>query len=198
MLTKLFVVKEVMEFKMSKMSNSEYKAYMDNLDLLEGEKKELEYFVQKVVIGRGDGSKIDYLVREFIDGHDDPGRTTTLKNGLLVFTNINLIFIQETDYSRFVVPLDQLGGIGCFSYKDCSIIGVVTVDGFEYGFILWETEDSSVVQNPSVNELTKQIQVFGMEQKRLAIEAPVKICKYCGARNKIDQTRCVNCGTLLT
>ena len=188
----------MIEFKMGKMSNSEYKAYMDNLELLEGEKKELEYLIQKVVIGCGDGSKLDYLIQEFIDGHDDPSRTMTLENGLLVFTNINLIFIQEKDYSRLVVPLDQLGGIGCFSYKDCSSIGVVTVDGYEYGFLLWETEDSSVVQNPSVNELTRQIQVFGIEQKRLAKEAPVKICKYCGARNKIDQSRCVNCGALLT
>jgi len=172
---------------MGKMSNSEYKAYMDN-----------QYLIQKVVIGRGDGSKLDYLIQEFIDGHDDPSRTMTLENGLLVFTNTNLIYIQEKDYSRLVVLLDQLGGIGCFSYKDCSSIGVVTVDGYEYGFLLWETEDSSVVQNPSVNELTRQIQVFGMEQKRLAKEAPVKICKYCGARNKIDQSRCVNCGALLT
>jgi len=183
---------------MGKMSDSEYKAYMDNLELLEGEKKELEYLIQKVVIGHGDGSKLDYLIQGFIDGHDDPSRTMTLKNGLLVFTNINLIFIQEKDYSRSVVPLEQLGGIGCFSYKDCSSIGVVTVDGYEYGFLLSQTDDSSVVCNPDINELTRQIQVFGMEQKRLANEVPIKTCTYCRARNKIDQTRCVNCGALIT
>jgi len=109
-----------------------------------------------------------------------------------------LIFVQEKDYPRLVVPLDQLSGIGCFSYKDCSSIGVVTVDGYEYGFLLWKTEDSSVVQNPNLNELTRQIQVFGMEQKRLAKEGPVKICIYCGVRNKIDQSRCVNCRAALT
>jgi ribosomal protein L40E len=166
---------------MGKMSDSEYKACMDNLGLLEGEKKELEYRIQEFINGRGDSSK-----------------TTTLKNGLLVFTNFNLILIQQEDYLRLVVPLDQLSGIGCFTYKDHYAIGVVTVDGYEYGFLLWKTEDSSVVQNPSLNELSKQIQKFGMEQRRLAKEAPVKICKYCGARNKIDQSRCVNCGALLT
>jgi len=190
--------KEVIEFKMGKMLDSEYKACMDNLGLLEGEKKELEYLIQEVIIGRGDGSRLEYLIQEFINGHSDSSKITTLKNGLLVFTNINLIFIQQEDYQRLVVPLDQLGGMGGFIYKDQSVIGVVTVDGYEYGFLLWRTENSSVVQNPSQNELSKQIQKFGMEQKRLAKEAPVKICKYCGARNKIDQSRCVSCGAALT
>lgn len=167
---------------MGKMSDSEYKACMDNLGLLEGEKKELEYLIQEVIIGRSDSSK-----------------TTTLKKGLLVFTNINLIFIQQEDYSRMlVVPLDQLSGIGCFKEKDRYGIGVATVDGYEYYFPLWRTEDSSVVQNPSHNELSEQIQKFGMELKRLAKEAPVKICEYCGARNKVDQSRCVSCGAPLT
>jgi len=171
---------------------------MDNLGLLEGEKKELEYLIQEVVIGRGDGSRLEYLIQEFINEHSDSSEIRMLKSGLLVFTNINSIFIQQEDYLRLVVPLDQLAGIGGFTYKDQSVIGVVTVDGYEYGFLLWRTENSSVVQNPSLNELSKQIQKFGMEQKRLAKEAPVKICKYCGARNKIDQSRCVNCGATLT
>ena len=175
-----------------------YKAYMDNLGLLEGEKKDLEYAIEKVVGGRGDGSNLEYLIQEFIDDHNSPSKTMTLKNGLLIFTNINLIFIQERGYSRLIVPLDQLGGIGCFFYKDHSSIGVVTVDGYEYGFLLSQTDDSSVVCNPDINELTRQIQVFGMEQKRLANEVPIKTCTYCRARNKIDQTRCVNCGALIT
>jgi hypothetical protein len=53
-----------------------------------------------------------------------------------------LIFIQQEDYLRLVVPLDQLGGMGCFIYKDHYAIGVVTVDGYEYGFDLCRTEDS--------------------------------------------------------
>jgi ribosomal protein L40E len=183
---------------MGKMSDLEYKACMDNLGLLEGEKKELEYLIEKVIIGRGDGSELEYLFQGFINGSIDSSKTKTLKKGLLAFTNINLIFIQQEDYLRLVVPLDQLGGMGCFIYKDHYAIGVVTVDGYEYGFDLCRTEDSSVVQNPSHNELSKQIQKFGMEQKLLAKEAPVKICEYCGARNKIDQSRCVNCGAPLT
>ena len=190
--------REVMEFKMGKISDSEHKACMDNLGLLEGEKKELEYLIQEVIIGRGDGSRLEYLIQEFVNGHSDSSKINTLENGLLVFTNINLIFIQQEDYLRLVVPLTQLGGMGCFRYKDHSTIGVVTVDGYEYGFLLWRTENSSVVQNPSQNELSKQIQKFGMEQKRLANEAPVKTCKYCGAENRIDLFRCVNCGALLT
>jgi hypothetical protein len=183
---------------MGRMSDSEYKACMDNLELLEGEKKELEYLIQKAITGRGDGSNRGDLIKDFIDGHYDPSKAMMLESGLLVLTNINLIFIQEKDHSRIVVPLDQLGGIGCFLCKDHSSIGAVTVDGYEYGFLLWKTEDSSPIQNPSINELTKQIQVFGMEQKRLAKETQLKKCEYCGARNKIDQSRCVNCGAPLT
>jgi ribosomal protein L40E len=183
---------------MKGLKDSEYRACMDNLGLLEGEKKELEYLIEEVIIGRGDGSELEYLFQGFINGSIDSSKTKTLKKGLLVFTNINLIFIQQEDYLRLVVPLDQLGGMGCFTYKDHYAIGVVTVDGYEYGFDLCRTEDSSVVQNPSHNELSKQIQKFGMEQKRLAKEAPVKICEHCGARNKIDQSRCVNCGAPLT
>ena len=182
---------------MGKISDSEYKAYMNNIYFLEGEKIELSYLIQKVVIGRGDGSNIDHLIEAFMEGYDDPNRTMTLENGLLVFTNINIIFIQEKDYSRSVVLLDQLAGLGCFLYKGCSSIAVATVDGYEYGFILLKTEDSSLVQNPNINELTRQIQIFGMEQKRLAQGPAVKICKYCSAQNKADQTRCVNCGALL-
>jgi ribosomal protein L40E len=183
---------------MKGLTDSEYRACMDNLGLLEGEKKELEYLIEGVIIGRGDGSELEHLFQGFINGSIDSSKTKTLKKGLLVFTDINLIFIQQEDYLRLVVPLDQLGGMGCFIHKDHYAIGVVTVDGYKYGFDLCRTEDSSFIQNPSPNELSKQIQKFGMEQKRLAKEAPVKICKYCSARNKIDQSRCVNCGALLT
>jgi len=182
---------------MKGLKDAKYRACTDNLGLLEGEKKELEYLIDGVIIGRGDGSELEYLFQEFINSSIDSSKTTTLKKGLLVFTNINLIFIQQENYSRLVVPLDQLGGMGCFTYKDHYSIGVVTVDGYEYGFDLCRTEGPSVVQNPSLNELSKQIQKFGMEQKRLAKEAPAKICEYCGARNKIDQSRCVSCGAPL-
>ncbi len=182
---------------MSKISDSECKAYTDNLKLLKGEKKKLEYLIQKVVIGRGDGSKIDNLIQEFMDGHNDPNRKMALKNGLLVFTNINMILIQQEGYSRMVVPLDQLGGMGCFSSNDWLTIAVVTVDGYEYGFLLSKTNDSSFVQNPDANELNRQLQVFGMEQKRLAQGTPVEICNHCGARNNMTSTYCVHCNALL-
>ncbi|MCW3985171.1 MAG: hypothetical protein NWE91_02010 [Candidatus Bathyarchaeota archaeon] len=132
---------------MKGLKDTEYRASMDNLGLLEGEKKELEYLIEKVVIGRGDGSQLKYLFQGFINGSIDSSKTTTLKKGLLVFTNINLIFIQQEDYSRSVVPLDQLGGMGCFTYNNHYAIGVVTVDGYEYGFDLCRTEGPSVVQN---------------------------------------------------
>lgn len=183
--------------KMCKISDLEYKAYRDNLDLLRGEQKKLEYLVEKAVIGRGDGSQIDNLIQKFVDGHDDPKRKMALKNGLLVFTNINMILIQQEGYSRMVVPLDQIGGIGCFANDNWLTIAAVTVDGYEYGFLLSKTDTSSFVQNPNVNELTRQIQVFGMEQKQLAQEAPVEICKHCGARNNITSTYCVHCKALL-
>ena len=49
--------------KMSKISDSEYKEYAKNLELLKGEQKKFEYLVEKAVIGRGDGSKIDRLIK---------------------------------------------------------------------------------------------------------------------------------------
>jgi hypothetical protein len=64
---------------MGKMSDLEYKACMDNLGLLEGEKKELEYLIEKVIIGRGDGSELEYLFQGFINGSIDSSKTKTLK-----------------------------------------------------------------------------------------------------------------------
>lgn len=53
----------------------------------------------------------------------------------------------------------------------------------------------------SVQKLLKEVRE---EKKRLALAAvatgslPAMIfCKFCGARNKADQTRCGNCGALL-
>ncbi len=183
--------------KMSKISDSEYKAYTDNLGLLKGEQKKLVYLVEKAVVGRGDGTHIDELIRKFMNGNDDPNRKMALKNGLLVFTNINMILVQQEGYLRTVVPLEQLGGIGCFVSNEWLTIATVTVNGYEYGFLLSKTDTSSLVQNPNANELTRQIQVFGMEQKSLAQEAPVEICKHCGARNNITSTYCVHCKALL-
>ena len=107
-----------------------------------------------------------------------------------------MILIQQEGYSRMVVPLDQLGGIGCFSSNDWLTIATVTVDGYEYGFLLSKTDASSFVQNPTANELNRQLQVFGME-KQLAQEAPVEICNHCGGRNNMTSTYCVHCNALL-
>lgn len=181
---------------MKAMDCTEYAACMDNLGLLEGEKKELEYIIAGAIIGRGDGSELGPLFQRFIDGSIDSDKTATLKNGLLVFTNVNLIFIQQEDYLRLVVLLDQLSGMGCFAYGDHFAIGVVTVDGYEYAFDLYRTEVSS--GRTYYNEVSRQIQKFGMEQKRLAREGIAAICEYCGARNKVNQSSCLNCGAPLT
>ena len=184
------------------MKDSEHKACIDGLGLLEGEKKELQYVCNKEVVSTGWDGK--------------PKKEQ--KKGLLVFTSENMIFMQQvgfrsSNYTQAMrIPLAQIAGI---SYGRGLILKYIEFSvgtsgaSQKYKFIIWKgcEEHSNKADDPRL--ITQQIQnhlnKVREEKKRLAQEALAKgtlpqmiFCKYCGARNKADQTRCVNCGALLT
>jgi hypothetical protein len=83
------------------MKDSEYEACIDGLGLLEGEEKEMQYICFREIMSSGWGGK--------------PKKEE--KKGLLVFTNENMIFMQQagwrnSDYTQALrFPLGQIAGI---------------------------------------------------------------------------------------
>ncbi|MCK4477041.1 hypothetical protein KAU88_00730 [Candidatus Bathyarchaeota archaeon] len=180
---------------MQGMKDSEYKACIGCLGLVEGEEIELQYvcsFAPPVLLP-SERFKLDL-------------------KGLLVFTNDNMIFIEKAGLfvSRFgqraKVPLEQITGL---LLRRISVIGIlalrIVVDlGTQEG-----EYTVGKVKGKRIEEVKEEIQKLlteaRQEKKRLAQEAlargtiPAMIfCKYCDARNKADQTKCANCGAVLT
>jgi len=183
------------------MKDSEYKSCIDGLGLLEGEEKKLQYVSFREIISTGWNGKA----------------RKKSKKGLLVFTNDNMIFMQQegawsSNYTQALrIPLEQIAGIsyGGRVMKHISVLVGKAGASQTYAFNPWKgcKENSNQVSDAKLvtQEIQNHLNHVRQEKKRLAQEALAKgtvpamiFCKYCGARNKADQTRCVNCGATLT
>lgn len=181
------------------MSKSEYEASMNNLGLLEGEEIRLQYVIAFRRVFRKSAITQSGLKEE-------------AKKGLLVFTNNNLIFMQQegiwsSNYSQALrIPLENITGLESGGTLVKHIRVRVGVGGapeeHEFNFRSDWTDGNIHEIREEIEELLKEVR---QEKKRLAQEAlatgtvPAMIfCKYCGARNKADQSRCLSCGAPLT
>ena len=181
---------------MKGMKESEYKACIDNLGLLEGEeiKCQLVCFRQEVGAPSIWGGQQEMKNRK----------------GLLVFTNDNMIFMQQegawsSDYSQALrFSLEDISGVSGnegFTRRLRILIG--GKGNSEYHDFLPFRGYGKVKEIRS--SIMKTLQEVREEKKQFAQEALIKgtiptmiFCKYCGARNKSEKSHCVNCGAILT
>jgi hypothetical protein len=181
------------------MNDSEYKACAQGIGLLEGEELRLQYV----------------CYREILATTWDGKPKKEQKKGLLVLTNDNLIFMQQqgawsSNYSQSLrIPLEQIVGLSCGGHIIKHITFEVGVGASQpYTFGIWKgcEEHSEGIDEAQI--IMEKIQTLlnntRAEKKRIAQKAllthvlPAMIfCRYCGARNKADQTKCSNCGALL-
>ena len=185
------------------MTDSEYKACMDNLGLLEGEELRLQYVCFRNVM-----SPPSAIRKLFVD---DGAPRMENKKGLLVFTNDNIIFMQQegswsSNYAQALrIPLKQISGVvsgGTFIPHIRISVGVGGASE-QHEFATFQSANKPIHEvRADIEKLLKEVR---QEKKRLAQEALVRgtvpamiFCKFCGARNRADQSRCVNCGAPLT
>jgi hypothetical protein len=134
------------------------------------------------------------------------------KNGVLLFTNDNMIFIQQEgiwspNFAQALrIPLEQIIGVvsgGTFMKHIRITIGTGGVtQQYEFANLSGTKREQEIHEvRADIENLLKQVRE---EKKRLAQEALTKgtvpqmiFCKYCGARNKSDRSTCANCGALL-
>jgi len=128
-------------------------------------------------------------------------------NGLLAFTNYDMIFMEAESSVR---------GIGCHQYLR---VPLDAITGISRGTLFEDLKIStSTSPQPQTFSLGKGTNAAGItdaiekllnevrqERKRLAKAALVKdampvmiFCKFCGARNKPDRSSCERCGAPLT
>jgi len=180
-----------------KMKDSEYQSCINGLGLLEGEEVKLHFVV----------------FRQYISQPIGVFTTTTRmeqKKGLLVFTNDNMIFMQQegawsSKYSQALrIPLENITGL----FSEGTLIKHLKISVGNMGFLQQEQFLPFVGQGNideirlSIERLLREVR---QEKKRLAQEAMSKgtvpamiFCKYCGTRNKADQSRCANCAAVLS
>lgn len=178
---------------MKGMSDNEYKACIDNLGLLEEETAKLEYICRRTTW------RMSSLTSK---------REEYAYKGLLVFTDENLIFMQQegafsSNYSQALrIPLEQIIGLSTGGMLIKHLIIKTVNEEFKFAYF-------NIGKNPPIHEIRKNIEellkVTREKRKRIAQEnlskrtVPAMIfCKYCGARNKADKSQCANCGAVLT
>jgi len=183
------------------MKDSEYKACIDGLGLLQGEEKKLQYAYARDITSSGWNGKPKKEV----------------KAGLLVFTNDNMIFMQRESFWRgnytqaLRIPLEQIAGIsyGGLVLKHIDILVGTSGTSQTHRFTIWKGCEEHTDRIDDAQLIAERIQnhlkIVREEKKLLAREAiakgtlpPMIFCKYCGARNKADQSHYVNCGAVLT
>lgn len=183
------------------MKESEYKSCTDALGLLEGEDKRLQYVCFRGIVSVGWDGKPQKKEHK----------------GLLVFTNDNMIFMQQvgfrgTDYTQALrFPLEQIAGIsfgkGLILQHIVVTVGTTGMSQM-HQFTIWKgcEEHSDGIDDARiiVQKIQDHLKRVREEKRRLAQESLVKgtvptmiFCRYCGARNKADQAKCINCGALL-
>jgi hypothetical protein len=185
------------------MTESEDEACMNNLGLLEGEKVRLRYVCFRHVM-----SPPSAIRQLFVD---DGSPRMESKKGLLVFTNDNMVFMQQegtwsSNYAQALrVPLENISGVVSGGTMITHIRVLVGVGGSseQHEFATFQSEDKPIhMVRADIEKLLKETR---QERKRLAQEAitrgtvPTMIfCKFCGTRNKADQSHCGSCGAPLT
>jgi hypothetical protein len=133
------------------------------------------------------------------------------KKGLLVFTNDNMVFMQQegtwsSNYAQALrVPLENISGVVSGGTMITHIRVLVGVGGSseQHEFATFQSAGKPIhMVRSDIENLLKE---FRQERKRLAQEAitrgtvPTMIfCKFCGTRNKADQSHCGSCGAPLT
>jgi ribosomal protein L40E len=184
------------------MKESEYKSCIDALGLLEGEEKRLQHVCYRGIVAVGwDGKpqKKEY-------------------KGLLVFTNDNMIFMQQVGFrsdsytQALRIPLEQIAGM---SYGKGLVLQHIIVSVGTAGvsqthqFTIWKgcEEHSGGIDDAKLitQKIQDHLKSIREEKRKIAEQAIAKgtlptmvFCRYCGARNKSEQTKCVNCGALLS
>jgi hypothetical protein len=178
---------------------SEYKTCVDGLGLLTGEELRLQYV----------------CFREILATTWDGKPKKEQKKGLLCLTNDNLIFMQQqgawsSNYSQALrIPLEQIVGMSCGGHLIKHItfeIGIGAIQSHTFG--IWKGCEEHSEGIDDAQDIMQRIQnllnITRAEKKRIVQETllkgalPVMIfCRYCGGRNKADQTKCSNCGALL-
>jgi len=178
---------------MKGMTDKEYKTCINNMGLLGEETIKLQYVCRKSSwrMSSVTGKQEEYL-----------------NKGLLVFTNENLIFMQQdgafsSNYSQALrIPIEQIVGIFTGGAILKHVVIKTTHEEHKFGYF-------NIGKNPPIHQIRADIEellkTVRAERKRSAQESLTKgtvpamiFCKYCGARNKADQSRCANCGAVLT
>ena len=181
-----------------KLTASVYQACIDGLDLLEGEEIRLKYGCVRR----------NYKTPSLFS---NKGYGTAAFKGLLVFTNDNMIFMQQdrlwsSNYSQALrIPLEQISGVLSGGIIAPHIRIIVGFSGNSETHEFLNFFDTKEKVHEIKTKIEKLLTAVRQEKKRLAQEALAKgtnpamiFCRFCGARNKSDQSICVNCGAPLT
>jgi hypothetical protein len=134
------------------------------------------------------------------------------KKGLLVFTTDNMIFMQQEGGSDFAqaprFPLESISGLvtGGILIKNIRIAVGVGGASEQHEFAGFQSVITRQQQIQDVRaEIERLLKVSREEKKRLAVEAMQKgtvptmvFYRFCGSRNKSDNSNCANCGAILT
>jgi hypothetical protein len=182
--------------KIKGLKEAEFKACVDGLGLLEGEEMGLHFVCLKQEVG----------APSVWNGQ----RTVSNKKGLLVFTNDNMIFMQQegswsSNYSQALrFPIENICGVST-SGSLIKHVRILVGTGGNSDFF----EFMPFAGQGTVDEIRRSVEThlkeMRQQKKQLAQEvlskgtAPLMIfCKFCGARNKSDRSNCANCGAVLT
>jgi ribosomal protein L40E len=180
---------------MEGMSDKEYQNCIATLGLLDGEKTMLQVVCRRY--------------------HESPPSVWRKKEqvtkeshkGFLVLTNDNMIFMQQqgawsSNYAQGLrIPLEHVTGVvsGGTVMKHIRVT-VEQTGSDQHEFIRFEGRGVDGVRT----DIERVLNEARQEKKKLAQAAlasgtvPQMIfCKFCGARNRSDQTKCSNCGALL-
>jgi hypothetical protein len=176
------------------LTDAEYRACVNNLGFLEGEKMLLQYTVYRETFST--------------DIFGKP--TTDSRKGLLVFSNDNLIFMQQEgawseDYSQALrVPLEQISGVdntGTFVKKLRFAVGASGHTDYHI-FVIFAGQGTHNEIRCSIDQLLRDVRQERRQAAQMALakgSTPAIIfCRYCGARNKSNLSNCGNCGAVLT
>jgi hypothetical protein len=177
------------------MSDEEYEECMKGLGLLDGEVKKLEYVCYRQSLGSVSAW--------------DGSRSIEQRKGLLVFTNDNMIFMEQqgtwsSEYMQALrVPLEQISGIssGGTIFKHLRVfVGTTNIAEHHFNPLEREKNFESIIA-----EIQTHLKDTRKERRRIAKEALAKgavptmvFCRFCGTRNRSDKSICENCGAPLT
>jgi hypothetical protein len=128
--------------------------------------------------------------------------------GMLIFTNDNMIFMQQEgagNYGQALrFPLESISGLvtGGSLIKHIRIAVGAGGSSEQHEFVGFTSTQQVQDARAAIESLLK---VSREEKKRLAVETMQKgtvptmvFCRFCGTKNKSDQPNCANCGAILT